>query len=56
MVVAKPQRAGIRLFSVSDRFGKLLLFYMPVEGGIDLIRVIHASRDIGSLLAEEFFS
>lgn len=33
--------------------GKYLLFYRPIAGGIELIRVLHGSRDVDSLLSEE---
>ena len=29
-------------------FGRYLVFFMPLADGIDVIRVIHASRDIDS--------
>ena len=29
--------------------GKYLLFYMPLENGIDLVRVLHGARDLESL-------
>src|SRR5579862_2427082 len=44
--------AGMRHFPVSGGFDKILLFYFAIENGIDLVRVIHGSRDIESLLAE----
>ena len=51
----KPELQGLRKFPVSDGFEKLLLFYFPLKNGVDLVRVIHASRDIERLLAEGFF-
>jgi toxin ParE1/3/4 len=32
--------------------GSYLIFYQPVEDGIEVIRVIHGSRDIDSLFRE----
>lgn len=40
---------GLRSFPV----GKYLLFYRPIAGGIELIRVLHGSRDVDSLLSEK---
>jgi toxin ParE1/3/4 len=43
MGVARPELApNLRMFP----FGNYLVFYEPVEFGIDLIRVLHASQDI----------
>lgn len=40
---ARPEiRAGVRSFPV----GEYLLFYRPVEGGIELLRVLHGKRDL----------
>jgi hypothetical protein len=45
----------MRRFPVSDGFGKILLFYFPLQDGVDLIRVVHGSRDLERLLVEGFF-
>ena len=52
----KPELQGMRRFPVSDGFEKILLFYFPLQNGVDLVRVIHGSRDLEQLLAEGFFS
>lgn len=39
-------KAGLR----SQPVGNYMIFYFPLEDGIDLVRVIHGSRDIESLL------
>jgi toxin ParE1/3/4 len=40
---ARPElRPRLRSFPV----GKYLLFYRPVRGGIELVRVIHGARDL----------
>lgn len=36
------------------RFRKHLVFYRPIEGGIEVVRVLHGSRDIAGILAEDF--
>ncbi len=34
-------------------FESHLVFYLPPEAGIDLIRVLHGARDIDNIFAEE---
>ena len=53
--VTKPELEGIRRFPVSDGFEKILLFYFPLKSGVDLVRVVHGSRDLEQLLTEGFF-
>jgi hypothetical protein len=45
----------MRRFPISDGFEKLFLFYFPLQDGIDLVRVVHAARDLEHLLSEGFF-
>ena len=45
----------MRRFPVLDGFEKILLFYFPLRDGVDLVRVVHGSRDLERLLAERFF-
>jgi toxin ParE1/3/4 len=44
--------AGVRMFPLQG-FPKHLVFYRPVEHGIDVIRVIHGARDIEALFDDE---
>jgi toxin ParE1/3/4 len=53
--VRKTELQGMRRFPVSDGFEKILLFYFPLQDGVDLVRVVHGSRDLRKLLAEGFF-
>jgi len=53
--VTKTELQGIRRFPVSDGFESMLLFYFPLQDGIDLVRVVHGSRDLQRLLSEGFF-
>ena len=46
---------GLRRFPVSDGFEKILLFYFPLPDGVDLVRVVHGSRDLERLSAKGFF-
>lgn len=53
-VAGNPQLNGLRRFPVSDGFERILLFYFPLQDGVDLVRVIHGSRDLERLFGEEF--
>ncbi len=33
-------------------FGQYLIFYLPSETGIDVLRILHGARDIENLLAD----
>lgn len=37
-------------------FEKILLFYFPLSNGVDLVRVVHGSRNLARLFDEGFFS
>jgi toxin ParE1/3/4 len=50
-----PELQEMRRFPVTRGFEKILLFYFPTEDGIDLVRVVHASRDLERLLADGLF-
>lgn len=43
-----PLLSGMRMFPMKE-FPKHLVFYCPVEDGIEIIRVLHGARDIESL-------
>jgi toxin ParE1/3/4 len=55
LLVKKAALQGMRRFPVSDGFEKILLFYFPLQEGIDLVRVVHSARDFGRLISEGFF-
>lgn len=46
-----PALAGLRMHPVRD-FPERLIFYLPAEGGIEVVRVLHARRNIRRLLEE----
>jgi toxin ParE1/3/4 len=52
--VTRAELDGIRRFPVSDGFERVLLFYFALPDGIDLVRVLHGSRDLERLLGEDF--
>ena len=34
-------------------FGRYIIFYAPIAGGIDVVRVLHSSRDVDAVFADE---
>jgi toxin ParE1/3/4 len=36
-----------------DGFPNHLIFYRPIEGGIEIVRVLHGARDIDAVLESE---
>lgn len=48
----RPELAGIRIWRVTG-FEKHLIFYRPLEDGIEVVRVIHGQRDLESILGPE---
>jgi toxin ParE1/3/4 len=53
-VFQSEELRGMRRFPVGDGFESILLFYFPKAGGVDLVRVVHGSRDLGRLFVEGF--
>lgn len=47
----KPELVGIRTWAV-DGFPNHVAFYRTIEGGIEVIRVLHGARDIDRILGE----
>jgi len=52
LFVRRAELQGMRRIPVSGGFEKILLFYFPLQDGIDLIRVIHGSRELDRVLDE----
>jgi toxin ParE1/3/4 len=50
----KAELQGIRRFPIAG-FEAILLFYFPLDNGIDLVRVVHGSRDLEQLFSESSF-
>jgi toxin ParE1/3/4 len=44
----------LRVFRVSG-FGNVLVIYLPLVGGVEVLRVVHGSRDLRALLLREGF-
>jgi toxin ParE1/3/4 len=34
-------------------FGRYVIFYEPIEHGIDVVRVLHSARDIDAVFGED---
>ena len=34
-------------------FGRYVIFYMPIEDGVDVVRVLHSARDVDAVFADE---
>ena len=49
IAVTKKRLIGIRRFPVSGGFERILIFYFPLQNGIDVVRVVHGSRDLDRL-------
>lgn len=47
-----PRLKGLRCWRV-PRFKNHLIFYRPLETGIEVIRVLHGARDVQGLLERE---
>ena len=47
-----PRLAGLRMWRIRG-FEKHLIFYRLIEGGIEIVRVLHAARDVRRILEEE---
>jgi plasmid stabilization system protein ParE len=50
---AEGELRGLRLIPVSSKFRKHLVFYLPKVKSIHIVRILHSSRDIEPLFAEE---
>jgi toxin ParE1/3/4 len=47
----KPELAGIRSWVVKG-FENYIVFYRQIEGGIEVLRVLHGARDVERVLEE----
>ena len=50
--IKHPDLTGLRVFSVSG-FEKMLVFYRPHATGVEILRVIHGSRNLRALFDRE---
>jgi toxin ParE1/3/4 len=47
-----PSLDSLRVFQVSG-FEKMLVFYRPLRDGVEILRVVHGSRNLRTLLRHE---
>ena len=47
-----PALKGLRMWPIKG-FEKYLVFYRPVPGGLEIVRVLHAARDIGAIFEQD---
>jgi toxin ParE1/3/4 len=49
---ANVKLAGLRAWQVRG-FENYVIFYVPIQDGIEAVRVLHAARDIAAIFEEE---
>jgi hypothetical protein len=47
-----PKLTGVRRWFVPG-FNKCLVFYCPIKGGIELLRVLHGMQDVDTVMNDE---
>ena len=50
--LCNPRLSGMRVWQIKG-FKSILVFYRPLSGGVEIVRVLHAARDFASLLGDE---
>ncbi len=45
-----PQLAGVRVLSMPKAYRNYLIFYRPIDQGVEILTVIHGSRDLAAAL------
>jgi toxin ParE1/3/4 len=50
--LSHPSLTSLRMFRISG-FEKTLVLYLPVPGGIEVLRVIHGSRNLLAIMDRE---
>jgi toxin ParE1/3/4 len=45
-----PHLAGVRVYPMPSGFRSYLIFYRLLDGGIELLALIHGSRDLAAVL------
>ena len=49
---ADPWLAGLRSWTISG-FPNHLIFYRPIEDGVEILHVLHGARNLGSIFGDE---
>jgi toxin ParE1/3/4 len=47
----RSELSGLRMFRIRG-FEKHLVFYRPIEGGVEILRVLHSARDVAALFED----
>lgn len=50
-VAGHSELSGLRMFRIRG-FEQHLVFYRPIESGVEIVRVLHSSRDVAVLFEE----
>ena len=50
--VRHPRLAALRTFRISG-FEKMLVLYLPLSSGVEIVRIVHGSRDLVAFLRRE---
>ena len=51
-LTSRERHVGIRIWTIRG-FKKYVIIYRPIEDGIEVLRVVHGSRDLDQLLSDE---
>ena len=51
-LTSRARHAGVRTWTIRG-FKNHVIIYRPIEDGIEVIRVVHGSRDLDRLLSDE---
>lgn len=51
--VQNPELKSARTFPASKRFDKFMIFYLPCQDGIEILRVLHGAQDLQALFQRE---
>jgi toxin ParE1/3/4 len=46
-----PHLAGIRCYPMPSGFRNYLIFYRPIEGGVEILTVVHGARNLEAALS-----
>jgi toxin ParE1/3/4 len=46
-----PHLAGIRVYPMPDGFRNYLIFYRPLDDGIEVLTILHGARDLDAALS-----
>jgi toxin ParE1/3/4 len=50
-----PHLAGIRVYPMPSGYRNYLIFYRPLEDGIEVLTILHGARDLDAALDQHLF-